>query len=460
MQTTLLNWEDTITALATPNGSGALAIIRISGKNTYPIVQQILEDKQLNQLKPNSLHFCQLVYQKQLIDEVVLSLFKSPNSYTGEDIIEISCHGSSFIIERILQILIELGARLALPGEFTQRAFMNGKLDLIQAEAVSDLIASHSNLSHQAALHNLKGHFSNELKEMRSALIEFSALIELELDFSQEDVAFADRSSLKNLLQKIHSKLLNLINSFEYGNAIKNGVKVAIIGKPNAGKSTLLNTLLQENRAIVSSIPGTTRDTIEEILNIQGILFRLIDTAGIHFNSIDEIEQIGINKSKEAIEQATIIIFIYDCTSIQFSDFLEWVQALISIQDKKIIFVANKIDEYKETIEQSNEGYSIIPISAKNKIGIDALKNQLVNLVTQNKINAEGTIITNTRHLSLLKKILISIQEVNTSIDNHISSDLIALEIREALFLIGSLTGEVTNDDKLDYIFSKFCIGK
>ena len=459
MKKNLLNWEDTIVAIATPSGIGAIGVIRISGKNTFSIVQKLIS-KNVTSFKTHTIHYCTLTYQNECIDDVIISIFKNPHSYTGEDVIEISCHGSVFIQEKIMQVLISCGARLAVAGEFTQRAFINKKLDLIQAESVADLIASETKLAQQAAIHNLKGNLSTELKTMRESIIQFSALIELELDFSQEDVEFADRTAFYALIKKIQHHLSLLIHSFEFGNAIKNGVKVAIIGKPNAGKSTLLNTLLQENRAIVSAIPGTTRDTIEATINIQHILFRLIDTAGIRSQSTDEIELLGIHKSVETIKQADMILFIFDIYTTTLAAFKIWINHF-NIHNKKIIIIANKIDE---TTQHFSEKYfndiPILYISAKNNMGINELKNAMVNKIISEKIKTENTLITNTRHISLLQQIKQTMDEIEQGLQQQISGDLISIHIREALFLLGSLTGEITNEDTLDYIFSKFCIGK
>ncbi|MCX8480391.1 MAG: tRNA uridine-5-carboxymethylaminomethyl(34) synthesis GTPase MnmE [Sediminibacterium sp.] len=459
MKKNLLNWDDTIVAIATPIGIGAIGVIRISGKNAFSIVQKLVV-KNLFSCKSHTLHYCTLKYHNETLDDVVLSLFKNPQSYTGEDVIEISCHGSVFIQEKIIHVLIALGARLAVAGEFTQRAFINKKLDLIQAESVADLIASETQLAQQAAMNNLKGYLSTELKTMRETLIQFSALIELELDFSQEDVEFADRTAFYTLIKKIQYHLSLLIHSFAFGNAIKNGVKVAIIGKPNAGKSTLLNTLLQENRAIVSAIPGTTRDTIEATINIQHILFRLIDTAGIRTQSTDEIELLGIHKSVETINQAAMILFIYDYTTTNLQDFKNWINNF-NIQNKKIIIIANKIDDTTQPFfEKQLNDIPIVYISAKNNIGINELKNAMVDKIIAEKVKSENTIITNTRHVSLLQQINTTITEIEQALQQQLSGDLISIHIREALYLLGSLTGEITNEDTLDYIFSKFCIGK
>ncbi len=392
-----------------------------------------------------------------ILDEVVLSLFKNPKSYTGEDIIEISCHGSAFVQEKIIQSIVRKGARMAKPGEFTQRAFLNGKLDLVQAESVADLISSNTEASRNTAIKNMRGGFSTVLKELREELIKFSALIELELDFSQEDVEFADRTQLEILIQKLKATTHQLLQSFILGNVIKNGIQVAIIGKPNAGKSTLLNTLLNENRAIVSNIAGTTRDTIEEILNINGILFRLIDTAGIREHSTDEIENIGVGKSYEKMNQADLIVYLFDSENISEkeiqnieNDFLE--------KNKKYILVLNKVD----IIEKSNykTQKTVLNVSAKNNIGIDELKKEMLSINLSGSLNTENVVVSNSRHYEILQKLFNSIVEVQEGMKNHLTGDLLALDVRTCLHYLGEITGEITNEDQLDFIFSKFCIGK
>jgi tRNA modification GTPase len=392
-----------------------------------------------------------------VLDEVVVSLFRAPRSYTGEDITEISCHGSPFIQEQIVKACIAHGARLARPGEFTQRAFLKGKLDLTQAEAVADLIASNTEASQQAALKNIRGGFSDILKSLRDQLITFSALIELELDFSQEDVEFADRTQLYQLIRTIQTAVADLLHSFKLGNVIKNGVKVAIVGKPNAGKSTLLNTLLNENRAIVSEIAGTTRDTIEEVINIDGILFRLIDTAGIRESS-DKIEVIGVEKSRAKMKEADIVLYLFDAAAETPGE-LDAAVSLLRDVNPNYVLVGNKADLVSHVSEKF-AGTDALYISAKTHHHVDSLKERLVDKVLQGQVNMESTIVTNARHYASLQQVAASIHDVLVGMDGRIPGDLLALDIRRALHFLGEITGEITNEDQLDYIFSKFCIGK
>jgi len=445
------SWEDTIVALATPQGIGAIGVIRLSGNNAFAIINQLFLSKNLLLQKTHTLHVGMLTYNNQLLDEVVVSLFKNPTSYTGEDVVEISCHGSQAILQNIINACIELGARLAKAGEFTQRAFLQGKLDLTQAESVADLIASNTAAQQQAALHNLKGGFKNDLINIREKLIEFSALMELELDFAEEDVAFADRKKFNELLEVASVKINLLIDSFQLGNVVANGVKVAIVGKPNVGKSTLLNTLLNDERAIVSAIAGTTRDTVEETINIKGIQFHFIDTAGIRSHTVDEIEQIGIAKSKEKIEQADIVLWLVDTIEA-----IENNEIFKAIQHKNYLIVVNKIDLLE--VDAKNEDYFYI--SAKNKTGINVLTDALYKKVIHQEINSESTLITNSRHLQHLKKIAINLSDIKEGMRLNLTTDLIAPDIKLCLHQIGELTGTITNENVLDYVFSKFCIGK
>ena len=449
MQNNISVWEDTIVAIATPPGIGAIGVVRLSGQQAIAIINQLFPSKNLNNQLSHTLHVGLLKEDDGVIDEVVISLFKNPKSYTGEDVVEISCHGSAYVQQQIMQACIHKGARLAKAGEFTQRAFLNGKLDLTQAESVADLIASNSNAQQQAALHNLKGGFKKDLIEIREKLIEFSALMELELDFAEEDVEFADRKKFNELLDNSLLKISSLIDSFNLGNVITNGVKVAIIGKPNAGKSTLLNTLLNDERAIVSAIAGTTRDTVEETINIKGILFHFIDTAGIRSHSQDEIETIGIKKSREKIEQADIVLMLVEEDDIDN-------ELLQSIQHKNYIVVVNKIDAKLPATKNENHLY----ISAKNKNGIQQLTDTLYNKIIRQEINIENTLITNTRHLEHLQKIKAHLLSIQQNLQANLSTDLIAPDIKLCLQHIGELTGTITNENVLDYVFSKFCIGK
>ncbi|HMO60640.1 MAG TPA: tRNA uridine-5-carboxymethylaminomethyl(34) synthesis GTPase MnmE [Ferruginibacter sp.] len=455
----LSGWDDTIIALATPHGIGAIGVIRLSGSRAIEVVNSLFPSKDLTLQASHSLHVGFLKDGDKALDEVVLALFKNPKSYTGEDVVEISCHGSPFIQEQIMHACMARGARMAKPGEFTQRAFLKGKLDLTQAEAVADLIASNTEASRNTALHNIRGGFSATLKELREQLIQFSALIELELDFATEDVEFADRTKLYTLIQHLQQQTKQLIDSFQLGNVIKHGVNVAIVGKPNAGKSTLLNTLLNENRAIVSEIAGTTRDTIEETININGILFRLIDTAGIR-ESRDVIEAIGVEKSMEKMQQADVVLYLFDALA-ETQAAVE--AALLQVQqlNKNYIAVGNKIDAIVEAAAQQKfSGDGILFISAKGKQHTDVLKQRLVDKVVQGSVHTESTIVTNARHYAALQEVQQSLNDIGTGLDNNIPGDLLALDIRRCLHYLGEITGEVTNEDRLDYIFSKFCIGK
>ena len=454
-------WDDTIVALATPPGIGAIGIVRLSGSKSFQIISHLFPAKNLSEAPSHTLHVGYLSDDKKNIDEVVISLFRGPKSYTGEDVIEISAHGSPFILQQIIAACIKYGARLAKPGEFTLRAFLKGKMDLTQAEAVADLIASNTSASHKTALHNIRGGFSQELKLLREQLIRFSALIELELDFSQEDVEFADRKQLYELINQITKVTVRLINSFQLGNVIKNGVTVVIVGKPNAGKSTLLNTLLNENRAIVSEIAGTTRDTIEELLNIDGIIFRLIDTAGIRKHTTDSIEKIGVERSMEKIRTADIVLYLFDSTSEPVAE-LERQAADFNKSAIKYIFVANKTDLITESVAREKYAavYNLVFISAKENRHTKVLKEKITDIVLAGQLNTENTIVTNARHFHALKEVEKSLGEIKAGLDKKLPGDLLALDIRRCLHYLGEITGEITNDDQLDYIFSKFCIGK
>lgn len=454
-------WDDTIVALATPPGIGAIGVIRLSGKKSFDVINHLFPSKNLTQQASHSLHVGYIVEGDKILDEVVVSLFKGPRSYTGEDVVEISCHGSPYIHQQVLDACIQQGARLAKPGEFTQRAFLNGKLDLSQAEAVADLIASNTSASHKTAINNIRGKFSEALKDLREQLIKFSALIELELDFSQEDVEFVDRSQLKNLVAEAMKQTKALIQSFKLGNVIKNGVTVAIIGKPNAGKSTLLNALLNEDRAIVSEIPGTTRDTIEEVINIDGILFRLIDTAGIRNHSQDVIENFGIEKSLQKMKQADIVLYLFDVDEMSLQE-LKAIVKDMQEQNINYLLVGNKIDQKKEI--KIREKFSmvdgIIFISAKNNLHLEVLKERMMDLVLKDTVSTENIIVTNARHYHSLVQVNDALNDVMQGLESRIPGDLLSLDIRRSLQYLGEITGEITNEDQLDYIFSKFCIGK
>ena len=445
--------DDTICALATPPGMGAIAVVRLSGGNSIGICNSVFPSKNLSTQKSHTIHFGTLRDEEHIIDEVLVSLFKDPHSYTGEDVVEVSCHGSIYIQNKIIQLFLKHGARMAKPGEFTLRAFSNGKLDLSQAEAVADLIASENEAAHKVAMQQMRGGFSTELKNLREELINFASLIELELDFGEEDVEFADREKFNQLLQKITVVLKRLIDSFSLGNAIKKGIPVAIIGQPNVGKSTLLNALLNEERAIVSDIAGTTRDTIEDELIIDGISFRFIDTAGLR-TTIDKIEKIGILKAFEKAQQAQVIIFIFDATQDLEPQLIE----LQSLKDKginKVISVLNKVD-LNSKVHLDNA----ILISAKNNQGLSELKKALLKQFSTGSLNNNQTIVSNSRHLEALDASLNNVSKTIEGLNNGISGDFLAMDIRQALFHIGEITGDITSDDLLDNIFSNFCIGK
>jgi tRNA modification GTPase len=459
--------NDIIVALATAHGSAAIAVIRLSGPGAIELVDQFFFSKALKK-KPlvgkasHSANFGLLLYQDVIIDEVLVTIFKGPNSYTGQNSVEISCHGSMFIQQQLLQLFLNAGARMAQPGEFTMRAFLNGKLDLSQAEAVADLIASNSSVSHQVAMQQMRGGFSDKIKVLRNNLVNFASLIELELDFSEEDVEFADRTDLKNLISAINSVIEKLINSFELGNVIKNGIPVAIVGRPNAGKSTLLNVLLDDDRAIVSEIPGTTRDTIEDEIVIEGVLFRFIDTAGLR-TTTDLIEQIGVSRALEVIKKSAIIIYLFDSHALSTGDLKQELELLKDdIGTSQLLIVANKIDaeNYQDLKKEFSDFPGIIYISARENKNIDLLKQKLVNVFDTRTLDASDTIVTNARHASSLKNAKTALDNVVKGLNENIASDLLALDIRYALEELGNITGQVTNEDLLENIFTKFCIGK
>jgi tRNA modification GTPase len=466
--------HETIVALASPSGAGAIAVIRMSGKDAIAIAEQVFQSvsgKSLSKQKTHTIHLGHIVEEGKVYDQVLLSVFKNPNSYTGEDVIEISCHGSTFIQQQIIQLLLRKGCKMAQAGEFTLRAFLNGKLDLSQAEAVADLIASDNEASHQIAMQQMRGGFSNEIAKLREELLNFASLIELELDFAEEDVEFADRTQFHELLERIEFVLKRLIDSFAVGNVIKNGIPVAIVGEPNVGKSTLLNTLLNEERAIVSDIAGTTRDTIEDELVINGIGFRFIDTAGIR-ETKDVVESIGIQKTFEKIEQAQVVLYLVDSSQLTANNLDELKneiaqirnkypqKTLISIFNKKDLLSSNLIQKLEEELTTNDGHQKTLFISAKNKEGIEDLKNALLSFVNTGALRNNETIVTNTRHYDSLLKALEEVQKVKWGLDSGLSSDLMAIDIRSALYFFGEITGEVTNDELLGNIFANFCIGK
>jgi tRNA modification GTPase len=454
--------QETIIALATPNGLGAISVIRISGNNSIKIAEKLFKsnkNKLLSNQKSHTVHLGHIMKENHELDEVLITLFKGPYSYTGEDTIEISCHGSTYIQKEIINLFIDNGIRIANPGEFTLRAFLNGKMDLNQAEAVADLIASENEGSHKLAMQQMKSGFSNDLKKLRAELLHFSSMIELELDFSQEDVEFAERNDFKILTNRIKSELKILIDSFQSGNVLKNGISVAIAGKPNAGKSSLLNTLLNEDKAIVSDIPGTTRDSIEDSLIINGINFRFIDTAGLRETN-DVIESKGIEKTKEKIKKAKILLYLFDINDTNINEIKNSLDSF-SRDDLSIILVRNKIDLKINNKNLLNDlkKLELIEISATEKKSVLKLKERLIDEV--NLLNPyTDVIISNSRHYEALKKALKAIEEVNKGLKENISGDLLSVDIRRSIEFLAEITGEITNDDVLGNIFANFCIGK
>ena len=462
-----MDYKDTIVALATASGAGAIAVIRLSGEDSIKIVSKCFKSvsgKQLSKQKTHTIHLGHIVYNTKTIDEVLVSIFKSPNSYTGENVVEVSCHGSTYIQQNIIQLFLKNGCRMAAPGEFTLRAFLNGKLDLSQAEAVADLIASDNEASHQIAMQQMRGGFSSEIAKLREELLNFASLIELELDFSEEDVEFADRTQFRELIERITFVLKRLIDSFAVGNVIKNGIPVAIVGEPNVGKSTLLNALLNEERAIVSDIAGTTRDTIEDEISIGGIGFRFIDTAGIR-ETQDVVESIGIKKTFEKIEQSQVTIYLFDSAKsiTQLKSIkLEIEKIKNKYPQKPLLIIANKIDTLDDIqlTELKAQIEDVQLLSAKTGFGVDQLTQKLLNLINTGALRNNETIVTNTRHYDALLKAFEEIQKVKHGLDSGLSGDLLAIDIRQALYHFGEITGEITNDDLLGNIFANFCIGK
>lgn len=456
--------NDTIIALATSAGVGAIAVIRLSGENAIHIVNNHFTskygNKDLKSVKSHTIHLGNIIEGDHIIDEVLVSVFKNPNSYTGENVVEINCHGSVYIQQEIIQLFLKNGVRNADAGEFTLRAFLNGKMDLSQAEAVADLISSNSAASHQVALQQMRGGFSSEIAKLRQQLLNFASLIELELDFAEEDVEFADRSEFKKLITQINGVLKRLIDSFALGNVLKNGIPVAIVGEPNVGKSTLLNALLNEEKAIVSHIAGTTRDAIEDEINIDGVAYRFIDTAGIRTTE-DFVENIGIKKTFENIEKAQLVLHLIDSSRINsLQDRIDELEK--KYPTKKILTIINKADLLTEPEISNLESQisNLIILSAKNKTGIHTLTTTLTQLANKGALSNNETIVSNSRHFEALNNAYISIKEIQKSLNENVSTDLFAIDIRQALFHLGEITGEVTTEDLLGNIFANFCIGK
>ncbi|WP_019671502.1 tRNA uridine-5-carboxymethylaminomethyl(34) synthesis GTPase MnmE [Eudoraea adriatica] len=468
--------KDTIIALATPSGTGAIAVIRLSGKEAIPLVSKLfrsVSNKDLKKVKTHTIHLGYILDGDATIDKVLASVFKGPNSYTGEDVVEISCHGSIYIQQQIIQLFIRNGCRMANAGEFTMRAFLNGKMDLSQAEAVADLIASENEASHKIAIQQMRGGFSNEIKQLREELLNFASLIELELDFAEEDVEFADRKEFQDLLNRIENVLKSLIDSFALGNVIKSGIPIAIVGEPNVGKSTLLNALLKEERAIVSEIAGTTRDTIEDEITIGGIGFRFIDTAGIR-ETMDKVERIGIERTYEKMEKAEVVLFLISALDVldhevSFYDELKRIKTrypskpIIALINKTDLLPSDKLLNLKNQLKDLFSDKDKIEyqlLSAKTGLGIEELKSKLLDDVNAGILRNNETIITNSRHYDALIKSLEEIKKVQHGMQEGLSGDLLAIDIRQALYHFGEITGEITSDDLLGNIFANFCIGK
>ncbi len=461
--------DSTICAISTPSGTGGIAVIRLSGKNAIKMADSIfrspVKGKKLVDQLANTLHFGAIYKNVDLLDEVVIGLFRAPHSYTGEDVVEISCHGSQFVQQQILQLLIECGAELAKPGEFTQRAFLHGKLDLSQAEAVADLISSGNAAAHKVALNQMRGGFSQEIKLLRAELLHFITLVELELDFSEEDVEFADRSQLIALSRKVESLLRKLADSFILGNAIKNGIPVAIIGETNVGKSTLLNALLNEEKAIVSEIHGTTRDVIEDVVNLDGVLFRFFDTAGLR-ETTDTIENMGIERSYRKLEQARVVLLVLDLTSSAGSILSRIREIRNKLDNQKLILVANKSDLVTAKVRAElaaltlKDNESLVFVAAKSKENLAGLIRLMQESVSVNKVQSEDVIVTNIRHYEALTNALEAIRRTIAGLESNLSGEFLSQDIRECLHWLGSITGQITSDEVLGNIFKNFCIGK
>lgn len=459
-----MNISDTICSMATPQGIGAVAMIRLSGKEAFPVASKLLKKSAVFlELQPNYAKWFEVYDQDTLIDQLVIVKFKAPHSYSGEDMVEITCHGSRYIQQKILEVLLKNGARLAEPGEFSMRAFLNGKMDLPQAEAVADLIDSQSETSHKLAINQLKGNFSKKIKNIRAQFVELATLMELELDFSEEEVEFADRTKLNQLLRDLKEEVTRLTESFKLGNVLKSGIPVAIIGKPNVGKSTLLNLLLDDDRAIVSHIPGTTRDTIEDNFTINGVNFRFIDTAGIRITK-DEIESYGIERTFKAIDKAEVILYVVDITETTIDDIeqeLLFLENEVDFINKKFIIVANKIDQLEDLPVHFSHwnDYEVVYISAKRDVNIDTLKEMLTAHISRYNIT-EGTLLTNARHYDIFLKIQETITKIEEGFAQKVPTDIIAIDINHILHHLGLVTGEVTTNEILNSIFGSFCIGK
>ncbi len=455
----LVDHSDTIIALATPPGRGAISVLRLSGQQAIALANRLFHGKNLEEQPGNTIHLGSIKKNGEVLDQVLVSIFKAPKSYTGENVVELSCHGSPFIVRRLIELFMENGARYARAGEFTRRAFTNGKFDLAQAEAVADLIASDSDVSHKAAMQQMRGGFSQEIARLREQLINFASLVELELDFSEEDVEFADRSQLRDLVTELRQTLAQLVESFKLGNVIKNGVPTVIAGKPNAGKSTLLNTLLNEEKAIVSEIPGTTRDFIEDEMVIGGVSFRFTDTAGLR-ETLDKVEAIGVQRTYEKMKTASLIIYLFDVSKTSRAEFNAEVELLHKLK-VPFVAVANKLDLTGGKLPKDfAEVKNLVAISAEAKTNIDALKDYVLNLVNLDDFDTGNTVVTNARHYESLVQAHKALGDVLHGLDQQITSDFLAMDIRNSLHHLGEITGQITTDDLLGNIFSKFCIGK
>ncbi len=455
----MARFDDTIVALSTPPGVGAIGVIRVSGNDAFKIVNTLFGTKDLTRVDSHTLHYGALQQNDQILDEVVVSVFKGPNSYTKEDVIEISCHGSNFIIQQIIRALIQSGARLAKPGEFTQRAFLNGRFDLAQAEGVADLINAESEAAHMAALSQMRGGISREIQNLREELVHFASMIELELDFSEEDVEFASRDELKKLVDRILEVIEPLLESFQLGNAIKNGIPTVIAGKPNAGKSTLLNAILNDERAIVSDIPGTTRDVIEDEMVIEGVHFRFIDTAGIR-ETDDRVEKIGVEKTHTKMREASLVLYLIDLANDRIKEIEKQIEQLES-KGVPFVLVGNKLDKARQELTDHLSGNEhFVTISALTRENLNDLRKKILKIIHLDDFKTGNTIITNSRHFESLTKTKAALLQVIEGLDNQVTNDFLALDIRNALNHLGEITGEITTDDLLDNIFSKFCIGK